>query len=113
MIVKYIISKTIKGESPFTFLEPYFNRKYLPVLKKMPTQYIYEPWIAPRSVQEKAGCLVGTDYPRPIVVHSDVMKRNMARMKQARATKYGDKSNANTTKEAMTDKKKEGKLIKF
>ncbi|XP_071802259.1 cryptochrome-1-like isoform X1 [Asterias amurensis] len=85
-----------------------YIRKYLPVLKKMPTQYIYEPWTAPRSVQEKAGCLVGTDYPRPIVVHSDVMKRNMARMKQARATKYGDKNNADTTKEAGTDKKKDG-----
>ncbi len=78
----------------------------------MPTQYIYEPWTAPRSIQEKAGCLVGTDYPRPIVEHSDVMKRNMARMKLARATKYGDNNNADTTKEAGSTKKKEGKLTK-
>ncbi|XP_038063798.1 cryptochrome-2-like [Patiria miniata] len=67
-----------------------YIRKYLPVLKKMPSQYIYEPWTAPRTVQEKAGCIVGTDYPRPIVEHSVVMKRNIERMKKARAEKYGN-----------------------
>ncbi|XP_022085334.1 cryptochrome-2-like isoform X2 [Acanthaster planci] len=84
-----------------------YIRKYLPVLKKMPAQYIYEPWTAPRSVQEKAGCIMGTDYPRPIVDHSVVMKRNMERMKRARAAKYGD-SNANSKsqKEASSSKKK-------
>ena len=56
----------------------------------MPAQYIYEPWTAPRSVQEKAGCIVGTDSPRPIVDHSVVSKLNIERMKEARAAKNGD-----------------------
>ena len=74
------------------------SRHYLPVLKKMPAQYIYEPWTAPRSVQEKAGCIIGTNYPRPIVDHSVVMKRNIERMKNARAVKYGNTAEGTTAK---------------
>ncbi|NWU62339.1 CRY2 protein, partial [Pterocles burchelli] len=58
-----------------------YIRKYLPVLKDFPTEYIYEPWKAPRAVQERAGCVVGTHYPRPIVEHSAASKRNLGRMK--------------------------------
>nr|CAD7394651.1 unnamed protein product [Timema cristinae] len=60
-----------------------YIKKYLPVLRKMPPEYIYEPWKAPLSVQQKAGCVVGTDYPRRIVLHEDVYKKNIARMSQA------------------------------
>ncbi|XP_074417427.1 cryptochrome-2-like isoform X2 [Larus michahellis] len=62
-----------------------YIRKYLPILKDFPAEYIYEPWKAPRSVQERAGCLVGTHYPRPIVEHRAASERNMGRMKAARA----------------------------
>lgn len=58
-------------------------------LRKMPAKYIYEPWKAPRNVQEEAGCVVGRDYPRPIVDHGDISKRNMERMKHAYATLNG------------------------
>ncbi|XP_072740903.1 cryptochrome-2-like [Ciconia boyciana] len=64
-----------------------YIRKYLPVLKDFPAEYIYEPWKAPRAVQERAGCLVGTHYPRPIVEHGAASKRNMGRMKAARTQK--------------------------
>ncbi|XP_036379574.1 cryptochrome circadian regulator 5 [Megalops cyprinoides] len=60
-----------------------YIKKYLPILKKFPAEYIYEPWKAPRSVQERAGCIVGKDYPRPIVDHEVVSKKNMQRMKMA------------------------------
>merc|ERR1711871_267134 len=74
--------------SPVAFPKKYdadgaFVRHYLPVLRKMPAKYIYEPWKAPADVQRRAGCVVGVDYPRPIVDHTDVSKRNMARMKAA------------------------------
>ena len=60
-----------------------YIRKWLPKLRKMPAKYIYEPWTAPRSVQEQAGCVVGVDYPHPIVDHNVVSKRNMLWMKEA------------------------------
>ncbi|XP_035753346.1 cryptochrome-2-like [Egretta garzetta] len=64
-----------------------YIRKYLPILKDFPAEYIYEPWKAPRAVQERAGCLVGTHYPQPIVEHGAASKRNLERMKAARAQK--------------------------
>ncbi|KAK1156057.1 cryptochrome-2-like [Acipenser oxyrinchus oxyrinchus] len=39
-----------------------YSRKYIPLLRKFPVEYIYEPWKAPLSIQERAGCIV-RDYP--------------------------------------------------
>ena len=58
-------------------------RKYLPQLKKYPAQYIYEPWKAPLSVQQAAGCVIGTHYPKPIVDHDAARNINIGRMKAA------------------------------
>ncbi|EWM23893.1 6-4 photolyase [Nannochloropsis gaditana] len=60
-----------------------YIRKYLPVLRKMPIKYIYEPWKAPKGVQETAGCVVGRDYPHPVVDHATVSKQLMGKMKAA------------------------------
>lgn len=51
----------------------------------MPDKYIYEPWTAPPAVQASAKCIIGKDYPRPIVDHAAVSKANMTRMKDAYA----------------------------
>ena len=59
-----------------------YIRKYLPVLKNMPREFIYEPWMAPDYVQKKAGCVVGVDYPAPIVDHKAVSKMNVERMRK-------------------------------
>lgn len=74
--------------SPVTFGKKYdksgkFVRHWIPALKHMPDKYIYEPWLAPLSVQKNAGCIIGTDYPKPIVDHSDARKQNLEMMKAA------------------------------
>ncbi|EFN51376.1 hypothetical protein CHLNCDRAFT_7260, partial [Chlorella variabilis] len=81
-------SQYFRVYSPIAFGKQYdkngdYIRRFLPVLKDMPVRYIYEPWTAPLSVQQAAGCVVGKDYPRPIVDHQAAMKENMARMKAA------------------------------
>ncbi|CAG2244399.1 CRY [Mytilus edulis] len=48
-----------------------YIRRYLPVLKDMPLRYLFEPWKAPLAVQQKAHCIVGKDYPHPIVNHKE------------------------------------------
>ncbi|CAC5360560.1 CRY [Mytilus coruscus] len=48
-----------------------YIRRYLPVLKDMPLRYLFEPWKAPLAVQQKAYCIVGKDYPHPIVNHKE------------------------------------------
>ncbi|XP_063393633.1 cryptochrome-1-like [Cydia fagiglandana] len=72
-----------------------FIRKYIPVLKKIPTQYIHEPWLAPEAVQIAANCIVGRDYPLPMVDHSKASKINIERIKQvyAQLAKYSPHGN--------------------
>ncbi|XP_004708484.1 cryptochrome-2 [Echinops telfairi] len=59
-----------------------YIRRYLPKLKGFPSHYIYEPWNAPESVQKAAKCIIGVDYPRPIVNHAESSRLNIERMKQ-------------------------------
>ncbi|KAM5132327.1 cryptochrome-1-like isoform 2-T2 [Mantella aurantiaca] len=86
-----------------------YIKKYLPLLKKFPAEYIYEPWKAPRSVQERAGCIIGKDYPKPIVVHETVSKQNIQRMKAAYARRSG--ASDQETERGNTKNKKGQKRI--
>ncbi|KAK3103392.1 hypothetical protein FSP39_018906 [Pinctada imbricata] len=70
-----------------------FIRKYIPILKKFPANYIYEPWKAPKAMQEKAGCIIGKDYPLPIVDHDEARKTNIERMAKAYSKKPGKSGN--------------------
>ncbi|KAG9351737.1 hypothetical protein JZ751_022988 [Albula glossodonta] len=96
-----------------------YIKKYLPILKKFPTEYIYEPWKAPRSIQERAGCIVGKDYPCPIVNHEVISKENIKRMKLAYSKRSpdpseskgkvkGEKRKAVSVIDMLTKKKKAG-----
>ncbi|XP_060932497.1 cryptochrome-2 [Limanda limanda] len=59
-----------------------YIRRYIPILKDYPSRYIYEPWNAPESVQKAAHCVVGVDYPKPMINHADGSRLNIERMKQ-------------------------------
>lgn len=58
-----------------------YIRKYLPVLKGFPAKYIHAPWTAPESVQKAARCVIGKDYPKPIVDHTKVSTANLEKMR--------------------------------
>ena len=53
------------------------------VQRDFPTKFIYEPWKAPIDLQRRCNCIVGKDYPSPIVDHDVASKENMNRMKRA------------------------------
>jgi len=60
-------------------------------VKDYPDKYIYSPWTAPSAVQEKAGCVVGKDYPHPIVDDKESKALGIARIRRAYEAKvYGD-----------------------
>ncbi|XP_035499212.1 cryptochrome-2 [Scophthalmus maximus] len=59
-----------------------YIRRYIPVLKDFPNRYIYEPWNAPESVQKAANCVVGVNYPKPMINHAESSRLNIERMKQ-------------------------------
>lgn len=74
-------------------------RKYCPELAKFPDKYIYEPFNAPKEVQQKAGCIIGKDYPLPMLDEKEAKTENMARMKICyQANLYG------TSKEVLEGK---------
>ncbi|XP_067002290.2 cryptochrome-1 [Anabrus simplex] len=91
-----------------------YIKKYIPVLRKMPTEYIYEPWRAPLSIQRQANCVVGVDYPKRIVIHEDVYKTNISRMSQAyKNNKTADGGESNKRKQGEqsgSSSKKQTKL---
>ncbi|XP_070580073.1 cryptochrome-1-like [Ptychodera flava] len=68
-----------------------YIRRYLPILKNIPTKYIYEPWLAPKEVQQAAKCIIGEDYPFPMIDHAETGRTNIERMKQVyqKLSKYG------------------------
>eukprot|EP01036_Dinobryon_divergens_P025809 gene25809-34396_t len=86
-----------------------YIRKWLPILASFPDKYIYEPWKAPLSVQTECGCIIGRDYPGPIVIHELASKENMARMKLAYA---GDKDDDNDDVEPVAEIQSKKKLKK-
>jgi hypothetical protein len=53
--------------------------------RNYPDKFIYEPWKASLSQQQQWGCVIGEDYPHPIVDHDIVSKVNMMKMKEAYA----------------------------
>ena len=46
-----------------------FVRRWLPALARVPLPYVFAPWTMPAEVQQVAGCVIGRDYPAPIVDH--------------------------------------------
>jgi deoxyribodipyrimidine photo-lyase len=59
-----------------------FIRRYVPELSKVPTRYIHEPWKMPRTMQEHLGCIIGRDYPAPVVEHKFARERALEVYKQ-------------------------------
>jgi deoxyribodipyrimidine photo-lyase len=39
----------------------------LPELAEVPDEYVHEPHRMSRDEQEAAGCIIGADYPKPVV----------------------------------------------
>jgi len=57
-----------------------YIRKYVPELANFSFQYIHEPWKAPIEIQKAASCIIGIDYPQPVVNHHEQSLRNKERM---------------------------------
>ncbi len=55
-----------------------FVRAMLPALRSVPTKYVHAPWQMPPLVQREAGCIVGEDYPAPIVDRAETKARVLA-----------------------------------
>ena len=72
----YSPTKQARDQDP----EGLFIRRWVPELARVPLPYLAEPWKMDVSVQRMAGCLVGVNYPAPIVDDKIAMKVAKDRM---------------------------------
>lgn len=60
-----------------------FIRRYLPELARVPTDFVHEPWKMSAAMQRESGCVIGKDYPWPIVDHAVQREKALALYKAA------------------------------
>jgi deoxyribodipyrimidine photo-lyase len=56
-----------------------FIKRYLPQLAEFSAKEIHAPWRLPLQRQVEAGCVIGSDYPAPIVDHAQARERTLSR----------------------------------
>jgi len=61
-----------------------YVRRWLPELAGVPARFIHEPWRMDEATQRAAGCIIGRDYPAPVVEHAARRETAIARYKAAR-----------------------------
>ena len=61
-----------------------YARRWLPELEGVPDAYLHAPWMMPGDLQRRAGCVIGRDYPAPIVDHPWARERALAAYRLAR-----------------------------
>lgn len=52
-----------------------FIRHWVPELKHVSNQWIHEPWKMDEKVQKNSCCVIGEDYPKPLVDHTEAVKK--------------------------------------
>ena len=62
-----------------------YVRRWLPELRSVPDEHIAEPWKMSAADQRAAGCVIGRDYPAPVVEHARERRRALERYRTAAA----------------------------
>ncbi len=65
------------------------------------------------EVQEKAGCLIGKDYPERIVIHEEVSLRNSREMQAIKKKLLGQLNNEEPTHVHPSDEAETRKFMSF
>jgi deoxyribodipyrimidine photo-lyase len=55
-----------------------FVKSMIPALAKLPRKFVHAPWTTPPLLQAELGCVIGRDYPEPIVDHAFARERALA-----------------------------------
>jgi deoxyribodipyrimidine photo-lyase len=72
--------KQAKDQDP----EGHFVRRWIPALKNVPTTWIFEPWLMTPELQTQYQCVIGKNYPSPIITIESAIKQAKVRLEQAK-----------------------------
>src|SRR5450830_77077 len=61
-----------------------FVRQWLPQLANVPDSWIFQPWLMPPALQFKTGCVIGRDYPVPVLDIEIAIREARARLSAVR-----------------------------
>ncbi len=61
-----------------------FIKRYLPQLARLDSREIHAPWLMSAERQRAAACMIGRDYPAPIVDHAEARAKTLLRYSAAR-----------------------------
>lgn len=61
-----------------------YIKEFVPELREVPGKYIHRPQEMPEDVQEESNCIIGEDYPEPIVDHSERRENALNNFKKAK-----------------------------
>ena len=89
-----------------------YLKKWVPELKNISETWIHEPWKMELSTQRTTKCIIGRNYPAPIVDHTISIKK--ARLRIAEIIKkdgYKDKSKVVLNKMGSRKRTKTSKNI--
>jgi len=62
-----------------------YVRRHVPELTNVPDRYLSEPWTMPVELQRDCGCVIGRNYPAPIVDHREAREEALERYRSAAA----------------------------
>ncbi len=62
-----------------------YVRRFVPELARLPDRWLHQPWAAPEAVLQKAGLVIGRDYPAPVVLPEDGRRRALDAFARLRA----------------------------
>lgn len=62
-----------------------YVRRWVPELERVPDARLAKPWEMSDEEQEAAGCVIGRDYPAPVVDHAEERRRAIERYRAAAA----------------------------
>ncbi|MGH2960072.1 MAG: cryptochrome/photolyase family protein, partial [Solirubrobacterales bacterium] len=66
-----------------------FIKRYLPQLTRLDSREIHAPWLMSAERQRAAACMIGRDYPAPIVDHAEARAKTLARYAAVRVGPRG------------------------
>lgn len=64
-----------------------YVRRWVPEIAGLPNEWIHHPWDAPPNVLQKAGIILGDNYPYPIVNHEEARLKALEAFEEIKALK--------------------------